>query len=103
MLLISWLREVCRGRVNIHSSRSRRPVQAARSFADVQILENRRLLTDLTADVNPAGVLVVTDSSNLAINDLTLEYHLTSGQSPTMDFFLVGSGTTSTTINGKAV
>ena len=103
MLLISWLREVCRGRVNIHSSRSRRPVQAARSFADVQILENRRLLTDLTADVNPAGVLVVTDSSNLAIHDLTLEYHLTSGQSPTMDFFLVGSGTTSTTINGKAV
>ena len=103
MLLISWLREVCRGRVNVHLCRSRRPVHAAHSFADIQILESRRLLTDLTATVNTAGVLVVTDSSNAATNDLTLEYHLTSGQSPTMDFFLIGSGTTSTTINGQAV
>ena len=99
MLLISWLREVCRRRVNVHSSRSRRSVHAARSFADVQILENRRLLTDLTAAVTPAGVLVVTDPSNAATNDVTLGYHLTNGQTPTMDFFLKGAG--STTINGQ--
>ena len=100
MLLISWLREVCRGRVNVHSSRSPRPVQTTRSFADVQILESRRLLTDLTATVTNAGLLVVTDPSNAATNVVTLQYHLTAGQTPTMDFFLTGSG--STTINGLA-
>ena len=99
MLLTGWLREVCRGRVNGHSSRSRRSVQAVRSFADVQILESRRLLTDLTAAVTNAGVLVVTDPSNAATNVVTLQYHLTNSQSPTMDFFLTGSG--STTINGQ--
>ncbi len=100
MRLISWLSEVCRGRLNVHSSRSRRPVQAARSFADVQMLESRRLLTDLTAAVTNAGVLVVTDPSNAATNVVTLQYHLTNSQTPTMHFFLTGSG--STTINGQA-
>jgi Ca2+-binding RTX toxin-like protein len=100
MRLVSWLREVCQGRLSVHSSRSRRSAQATRSFADVQILESRRLLTNMTAAVTAAGVLVVTDPSNAATNDVTLEYHLTNGQTPSMDFFLKGAG--STTINGQA-
>ena len=99
MRLVSWLHEVCQGRLSVHSSRSRRSIQAARSFADVQILESRRLLTNLTAAVSSSGVLVVTDPSNAATNDVTLEYHLTNGQTPTMDFFLKGAGLT--TINGQ--
>ena len=100
MLLMSWLGELCRGGVNVCVPRGRRSVQAARSYADVQILESRRLLTNITAMVVPGGTLVVADSSSGATNDVTLEYHLTSGQPSKMDFFLKGSG--ATTINGQA-
>ena len=71
MLLTSWLRELCRGCVRVHSSTGRRRNRSAQSLAPaVMALENRLLLSAYTVlNTNDSGTGSLRDAVNQANAD----------------------------------
>ena len=85
MLLTSWLRELCRGRVRVHSSTARRSNRLAQSLAPAVIaLESRVLLSNVTL----ANTYTVTNTNDSGTGSLRYEVGLANadGQADTIKF-----------------
>ena len=74
MLLIHWLREVYRGQLRVHAQRVRRSHSRRSDIAQIEFLEQRRLLTDITVTVAPTGVLTIADAGTAQTNSITVQY-----------------------------